>query len=74
MSLILKFETEEDREKFLDLVQRNKPDLLPSLTSNPILPHVYARTNPKQDAWLRDHVARFGTAFEDLRFRTFAAG
>jgi len=38
MSLILKFETDEDREKFLDLVRRDKPELMGQLAPNPLLP------------------------------------
>ena len=67
MSLILKFETEEGREEFLDLVQRDNPDLLSKLTPNPILPYLYAHTDSEQDAWLCDHVAPFGTAFDNLQ-------
>jgi hypothetical protein len=74
MSLILKFETDKDREKFLDLVRRVKPDLVGKLASNPLLPHVYARTDAKGDAWLRRRIGRFEKAFEDLKFKTFALG
>jgi hypothetical protein len=74
MSLILKFDTDEDRKKFLDLVRRDKPDLVGQLAPNPLLPHLYARTDTNSDAWLRERVGRFGQAFEDLKFKTFALG
>jgi hypothetical protein len=72
MSLILKFETDQARESFLDLVRRDKPELMGQLTPNPLLPHLYARTDTKSDAWLRERIGRFGQAFEDLKFKTFA--
>jgi hypothetical protein len=72
MSLILKFNTNEDREKFLDLVRRHKPDLVGQLAPSPLLPHLYARTDAKSDEWLRMRIGRFGQAFEDLKFKTFA--
>jgi hypothetical protein len=74
MSLILKFETDKDREKFLDLVRRDKPDLVGKLAPNPLLPHLYARTDASGDAWLRRRIGRFGQAFEDLKFKMFAVG
>ncbi len=72
MSLILKFETEQDRESFLELVRHDRPELLSQLSPNPLFPHLYAQTNPDSDAWLRDRIGRFGQAFDDLKFRTFA--
>lgn len=72
MSLILKFKTYEDREKFLDLIRREKPDLVGQLAPSQLLPHLYARTDAKSDEWLREQIGRFGQAFEDLKFKTFA--
>ena len=71
MSLILKFESNEDRETFLDLVRREKPDLVGQLVSSPLLPHVLAHTDAKSDEWLRERIGQFGRAFEDVRFETF---
>ena len=72
MSMILKFKTDQDRERFLDLVQRDRSDLLRQLAPNPLLPHLYARTDLESDEWLRERIARFGQAFEDVKFKPFA--
>ena len=73
MSLIMKFKSVEDREKFLALVRRAKPDLVGKLASSPLLPHLHAHTDAKSDAWLRKQIGPFGEAFEDLQFKTFAS-
>ena len=73
MSLIMKFKSIEDREKFLALVRRAKPDLVGKLASSPLLPHLHAHTDAKSDAWLRKQIGPFGEAFEDLQFKTFAS-
>ncbi len=72
MSLMLKFKTDKDRERFLDVVRREKPDLLEQFTPNPLLPLIYARTDVKSEEWLRQRIRKFGEAFENLKFQTFA--
>ena len=72
MSMILKFKTDQDRQKFLELVRQSKPDLVHQLAPNPLLPHLYARTDPESDKWLRERIKRFGQAFEDVKFKPFA--
>lgn len=72
MSLMLKFKTDKDRERFLDVVRREKPDLLEQFTPNPLLPLIYARTDVKSEEWLRQQIRQFGETFDDLKFQIFA--
>lgn len=66
---ILKFETRERRQAFLSRVERRRSEIASRLRLSKSVPSIVVKGGSEEEtAWLREQVADFGRAFEDVKF------
>jgi hypothetical protein len=70
--MILSFPDLEMRGRFVDLVRRERPDIVNHLEEALNRPDLLAPgLDADQRQWISDHVADYGRAFTDIKFETF---
>ncbi|MGF1605971.1 MAG: hypothetical protein ACFB22_06495 [Rhodothalassiaceae bacterium] len=68
--MIVKFSDSEHRQRFLELVEQERPDIKVLMREQYNLPNItIRRVNDEQARWIADHVEPFGRAYGDVQFQ-----
>lgn len=67
--MIVKFRDSDQRQRFVNLVERERPDIRPLLREQYSMPTLTVkRASDEQEGWIVKHLEPYGQAYEDVQF------